>query len=75
MCIMRTTVDLDEDVRRAVERLRGERGLGLSEAVNALVRAGLRPTGRKRYVHKSAKLGLTIDVSNVGEVLDLLDGR
>ncbi len=73
MRIVRTTVDLDEDVRVAVERLRAERGLGLSEAVNALVRAGLRPAARKRYVHKGVKLGLKIDVSNVGEVLDLLD--
>jgi Arc/MetJ family transcription regulator len=72
---MRTTIDLDDDVRRAVERLRAERGLGLSEAVNALARAGLKPAAPRRYVHKSAKIGLKIDVSNVGEVLDLLDGH
>lgn len=70
---MRTTIDLDDDVRLAVQRLRAERGFGLSEAVNALARAGLKPAARRRYVHKSAKLGLKIDVSNVGEVLDLLD--
>lgn len=70
---MRTTIDLDDDVRLAVQRLRAARGMGLSEAVNALARAGLKPAGRKRYVHKSASLGLRIDVSNVGDVLDLLD--
>ncbi|MCL2780501.1 MAG: CopG family transcriptional regulator [Actinomycetia bacterium] len=72
---MRTTIDLDEDVRLAVERLRAERGLGLSEAVNTLARAGLKPPARERYVHRGAKLGLRVDVANVGEVLDLLDGR
>ena len=31
---MRTTVALDDDVVAAVERVRRERGLGLSEALN-----------------------------------------
>ncbi|MEE8603007.1 CopG family transcriptional regulator [Euzebya tangerina] len=35
---MRTTVNLDDDVLQAVEALRAERGLRLSEAVNELVR-------------------------------------
>ena len=38
---MRTTLSLDDDVAAAVQRLREERHLGLSEAVNELVRAGL----------------------------------
>jgi DNA-binding transcriptional LysR family regulator len=38
---MRTTLSLDDDVAAAVQRLREERNLGLSEAVNELVRAGL----------------------------------
>ena len=71
---MRTTIDLDDDVKVAVDRLRADRGMGLSEAVNTLARAGLRPAAAKAYVHRSEKLGLTIDVSNVAEVLSLLDG-
>jgi hypothetical protein len=31
---MRTTVNLDPDVAAAAERLRAERNIGLSEAVN-----------------------------------------
>ena len=72
---MRTTIDLDDDVKLAVDRLRAERGVGLSEAVNLLARAGLRPVQRMPYVPRSADLGLMVDVANVGEVLDLLDSR
>lgn len=75
MCIVRTTTDLDDDVRAAVERLRAERGIGLSEAVNQLARGGLKPAGRKRYVHHSTSLGLRVDVTNIGDVLDLLDAE
>lgn len=38
---MRTTVSLADDVAAAVQRLRKERSIGLSEAVNELIRAGL----------------------------------
>ena len=38
---MRTTLSLDDDVAAAVQRLREERHVGLSEAVNELIRAGL----------------------------------
>ncbi|GIW20436.1 MAG: hypothetical protein KatS3mg065_0732 [Chloroflexota bacterium] len=71
---MRTTITLDPDVRAAVERLRRERGVGLSEAVNELVRAGLaarRP--RTAYRQRTAPIGLRIDVTNVAEALEQLD--
>jgi Arc/MetJ family transcription regulator len=72
---MRTTVTLDDDVAAAVEQIRRERGLGLSAAVNELVRAGLRaPRRRPAFRHRTADLGLRVDVSNVAEALDLLDG-
>jgi hypothetical protein len=72
---MRTTVSLDADVAAAVEQLRRERGIGLSDAVNELVRAGLRlPTQRSTFQQRTAKLGLRLDVSNVAEALDMLDG-
>lgn len=72
---MRTTVSLDDDVAAAVDRLRRERNLGLSQAVNELIRNGLRvPEQRREFRQRSADLGLRIDVSNVAEALDLLDG-
>jgi Arc/MetJ family transcription regulator len=72
---MRTTLSLDEDVAAAVQRLRDERHLGLSEAVNELIRAGLAaPPRRKAFRQRSAKLGLRIDVSNVADALEHLDG-
>jgi hypothetical protein len=71
---MRTTVNLDPDVAAAVERLRRDAGLGLSEALNDLARRGMGPaTPTRPYVHRSKPMGLRVDVSNVGDVLDLLD--
>lgn len=72
---MRTTVTLDDDVAAAVERLRRERHLGLSKALNELVRAGLvAPEPRKPFVQRSFDMGVGIDVTDVAEALDLLDG-
>jgi len=71
---MRTTVTLDDDVASEVERLRRS-GVGVSAAINRLARDGLaRHGGRaESYLHRSARLGLKLDVSNVAEVLELLD--
>ena len=72
---MRTTITLDADVAAAVDRLRRERGLGLSEAVNELVRAGLAAQrGGRRFRQRTARLCLRVDVTNVGEALEQLDG-
>ena len=73
--VMRTTVSLDDDVLAAVERLRADRGLGLSEALNEIARAGLVLGGASPapYVPRSAALGLKIDVANVAEVLELIE--
>lgn len=66
---------LDDDVAAAVDRLRRERRLGLSEAVNELVRAGLRERVERRpFRQRSQALGLRVDVTNVAEALDLLEG-
>jgi hypothetical protein len=72
---MRTTVTLSDDVAAAVERLRRERSIGLSEAVNDLVRAGLttRPAGAP-FRQKAHDLGAGIDYSNVADALETLDG-
>lgn len=71
---MRTTFKLDDDVASEVERLRREQGLGLSEAVNHLIRRGLTaPPRRTAYEHRSVDVGLKVDVTDIGDVLDLLD--
>lgn len=71
---MRTTVNLDADVAAAVDGLRRESDVGLSEAVNTLARRGL-SASRPSYVYvpPAVSLGMTVDVTNIGEVLDLLD--
>ena len=72
---MRTTINLDDDVAAAVRRLQDEAGLGVSQAVNRLARAGLavKPT-RTRFRQRTARLDLRFDVSNVAEALEVLDG-
>ncbi len=73
---MRTTLTLDPDVAAAVERLRRDEGIGPSEAVNRLVRRGLLVAGegaRPAYRPVPLDLGIRVDVTNIGEVLDLLD--
>lgn len=66
---------LDDDVAAAVERLRREKRLGLSDVVNELVRAGLRTKStRRRFRQRSDPLGLRIDVTNVAEALETLEG-
>jgi hypothetical protein len=72
---VRKTVTLDDDVVAAVERLRRERNIGLSDAINELIRAGLvEPRRRTRFRQRTAELGLRIDVSNIAEALDVLEG-
>jgi ribbon-helix-helix CopG family protein len=73
---MRTTVTLADDVAAAVERLRKERGLGLSEALNELARAGLSQRRRKTAFSQQAyPVGLKIDVTDVADALELLEGN
>jgi hypothetical protein len=73
---MRTTVSLDDDVAAAVERLRRARNLGLSEALNELVRVGLRaPAPGVPFRQRTADLGVGIDVRNVAEALELAEGH
>lgn len=72
---MRTTVDFDDDVAAAIARLRRERGVGLSELVNELVRRGLAAeTPSTTFRQRTARLGLRIDVTNVAEALEILEG-
>jgi Ribbon-helix-helix protein, copG family len=72
---MRTTVTLADDVAAAVEKLRRERSIGLSEAINDLIRTGL--VERRKvspFRQKAHDLGRGIDFSNVAEAIETLDG-
>jgi hypothetical protein len=73
---VRTTVNLDDDVAAAVERLRRDRGLGVSSAVNELVRVGLAhgAVPKPRFAQRTSSGGARLDVTDVADVLDLLDG-
>ena len=72
---MRTTVTLDDDVVAAIDQLRKSSELGLSEAVNRLIRLGLQsPKVRQPFTQRTASMGLRVDVSNVAETLELLEG-
>jgi hypothetical protein len=73
---MRTTLTLADDVAAAVEQLRRERSIGMSEAVNELVRAGLTKRDRPapRFRQKSHDLGRGIDFDNIADTLETLDG-
>ena len=72
---MRTTVDLDDDTAAEVHRLRTEEQRGLSEAVNELIRRGMMPRRHAEpFVQITHHLGSKIDISNIGETLDLLEG-
>jgi Ribbon-helix-helix protein, copG family len=72
---MRTTIELDNDAANAVDALRRERGVGVSEAVNELIRRGLLPRNdTPAFRQRTKQLGLRIDVSNVADALEVLDG-
>jgi hypothetical protein len=72
---MRTTVEFDDDTARAIEDLRRQSGLGVSEAVNELIRRALLPRpAAAPFRQRTQPLGLRVDVSNVAEVLEVLEG-
>jgi hypothetical protein len=71
---MRTTIELDADTDQAVQALR-QQGRGVSEAVNELIRRGMMATPREKpFVARPRHLGVRIDVSNIADTLDLLEG-
>lgn len=71
---MRTTVSLADDVAAAVQRLRKERSIGLSEAVNELIRAGLTKRQVANRFQQQTDMGEGIDYSNIGDAIETLDG-
>jgi hypothetical protein len=74
----RTTVTFDDDVAAAIEHLRAERAMGVSEAVNQLVRAGLKAANTKkptrRFRQESRPLGMLVDVTNVWKAIEEAEG-
>ncbi|MGH2773455.1 MAG: CopG family transcriptional regulator [Actinomycetota bacterium] len=72
---MRTTISFDPDVASALDKVRREKGIGLSQAANELIRAGLKnKPGQKVFRQKTHNMGLKIDVTNVAEALEILEG-
>jgi hypothetical protein len=73
---MRTTVTLADDVAAELQRLRRERSVGVSEALNELARAGMarKREPRKKFVQRTHSVGIKIDVTNVAEALELAEG-
>lgn len=72
---MRTTVNLEDDVAAALERLRRQRSMGVSEAVNELIRRGLVADRRgQRFTQHSHDMDRGIDYSNVADAIETLDG-
>lgn len=67
---------LADDVAGAVEQLRGERGQGISAAVNELVRRDLANSPcPKRFRQASSKLALpALPIHDVAGLLDVLGG-
>lgn len=71
---MRTTVTFDDDAAAIVEQLRRERGIGVSAAVNELVRrAAASPRRPAPFVQRTSAGHARFDVTDVAEALDLLD--
>lgn len=72
---MRTTIELDDDTTAAVQQLRAQGHRGLSEAVNELIRRGMmQRQDVAPFAPRTASLGLKIDVSNIADALDYLEG-
>lgn len=73
---MRTTISLDQDVAAALRQLRPREGIGVSEAINRIARAGLteKPT-RKPFRQRTFDMGeFLVDVSNTAEALEFAEG-
>jgi len=72
---MRTTITFADDVAALVEQRRVEAGVGVSEVVNDLIRAGAAaPPRRPSPPIPSFAMGPPlINLDNIGEVLAYLD--
>ncbi len=72
---MRTTVTFEPDTAAVVEALRRERNVGVSAAVNELIRRGAaRREERPRFVQETSPGGALIDLTCIGEALEYAEG-
>ncbi|MGH2762121.1 MAG: ribbon-helix-helix protein, CopG family [Thermoleophilaceae bacterium] len=72
---MRTTVTLSDDTAAAVDRMRAERSIGVSEAVNELIRAGLiRPEVEEAFSATTYPMRARLDLSNIADAIEELEG-
>jgi hypothetical protein len=72
--VVRTTVNLTPDIEAELARLRREQGLGTSEALVLLARRGLnQPEVHTPFRQRTASVGARVDVTNIGDVLEILD--
>ncbi len=74
---MRTTVTLAADVAAAVEELRRDRGSGISEVLNELLREGLQAhrQRRKPFRQRTSDMGTPrLPLDDVAGLLDILEG-
>ena len=69
-------MEFDDDAAQALAHLCSESGMGVSEAVNALVKRGLvTEASPAPFVQQTRRLGIRADVTNVAEAIDLLEGH
>ena len=75
MAMRTTTVTLADDVVAAVKRLMRERSIGMSEAVNELVRVGFVKQGKtpSPFRQQSHDLGRGIEVDDIADALHALE--
>lgn len=73
---MRTTVTFTSEVAAAVQRLQRERGRGVSDAVNELIRRGLTSPGTQQpFLQTSSPMGEpSLPLDDVAALIEVLDG-
>jgi hypothetical protein len=78
---MRTTITLDEDIAKAIEReMRRHPRMSFKDVVNSLLRAGLnfnkQSKASPRFVVRSRSMGIKrgLDYDNIGELLEQIEG-
>jgi hypothetical protein len=78
---MRTTLTIDDDLAAQIEELRRRKGLSMKNAVNTLLREGLKqqlePLQAKRFRTKTHKLGLRpgFDPTKLNQLTDELEAE
>jgi hypothetical protein len=79
--MMRTTLTIDDDLAAQIEELRRRKGLSMKNAVNILLREGLRqqlePLQPKRFRTQTHKLGLRpgFDPTKLNQLADELEAE